>query len=119
DFGDVPDLLETSLDFDHVVEIWQSIIKQDARLANDADCRPSDNAGNFLCDYTYFNSLTWFGRRHGKLEGGAAADRPVMFLHVPAESDAAMLEQGTAVAVALIQAMVDGFKRRRPVAQRT
>ncbi|TKA74081.1 hypothetical protein B0A55_05222 [Friedmanniomyces simplex] len=111
DFGDCPELLETSLDYDSVLHRWQAFISQSPETspAWGADCRPSENAGNFLCDYTYFNCMAWYGRRNKKLEGGSSSDRPVMFLHVPAESDEAALEKGAAVASALIQAMVDDF----------
>jgi len=66
DFGDVPDLMTTSLDFDKVLQRWQATISQSPKAspAYGADCRPSEDAGNFLCDYTYFNSLVWSGRRH-------------------------------------------------------
>ena len=51
---------------------------------------------DIICaDYIYFNSLAWFGRRNGVLAGGEAKDRPVLFFHVPAESDVAALERGT------------------------
>ncbi|KAK5689506.1 hypothetical protein LTR97_012846 [Elasticomyces elasticus] len=115
DFDDCPDLMETSLDYENVLQEWQSAISHAPEIspAHGADCRPSDNAGNFLCDYTYFNSLVWYGRRNKTIEGGHSADRPVMFLHVPAESDEKTLEQGAAVAVALIQAMVKDFMVHR------
>ncbi|KAK5743447.1 hypothetical protein LTR17_002622 [Elasticomyces elasticus] len=115
DFDDCPNLMETSLNYENVLQEWQSAISHAPEIspARGADCRPSDNAGNFLCDYTYFNSLVWYGRRNKKIEGGHSADRPVMFLHVPAESDEKTLEQGAAVAVALIQAMVKDFVAHR------
>ncbi|KAK1030885.1 hypothetical protein LTR33_017030, partial [Friedmanniomyces endolithicus] len=115
DFGDCPDLMETSLDFENVVQQWQSTISDSPKTspACGADCRPSENAGNFLCDFTYYNSMVWYGRRNKKLEGGANSDRPVIFFHVPAESDEAALEKGTAVATALIQAMVEDFVAHR------
>ncbi|KAK1050400.1 hypothetical protein LTR74_017040, partial [Friedmanniomyces endolithicus] len=115
DFGDCPDLMETSLDFENVVQQWQSTISDSPETspACGADCRPSENAGNFLCDYTYYNSMVWYGRRNKKFEGGPSSDRPVIFFHVPAESDEAALEKGTAVATALIQAMVEDFVAHR------
>ncbi|KAF2773721.1 peptidase C15, pyroglutamyl peptidase I-like protein [Teratosphaeria nubilosa] len=110
-FGDCPTKMETSLDFDDVVKKWQSAVLQipDASPAHGAVCRPSEDAGRFLCDYTYFNSLAWYGRRSGKLEGGERNDRPVLFLHVPAESDEVGLERGRGVAIALVRAMVESY----------
>ncbi|EMC95739.1 hypothetical protein BAUCODRAFT_501692 [Baudoinia panamericana UAMH 10762] len=110
-FGDCPPMLETSLNFERVVQKWQSMVSlaPDTSPIHDADCRPSDDAGHYLCDYTYFNSLAWYGRRCGRLQRGKATDRPVLFLHVPPESDEAALERGRAVAVSLIRAMVDDY----------
>ncbi|KAK5124471.1 hypothetical protein LTR85_001688 [Meristemomyces frigidus] len=110
-FGDCPVMMTTSLDFDRTVKNWQSSILHTpaGSPAHGADCRTSQDAGHYLCDYTYFNSLAWYGRRNKKYEDGESTDRPVMFLHVPAESDEMMLEKGRAVTVALIRAMVDGY----------
>jgi pyroglutamyl-peptidase len=110
-FGDCPRKMGTSLDFEDVVQRWRESIEQapDESPANGADCRSSEDAGRFLCDYTYFNSLAWYARRHKKFECGKATDRPVLFLHVPAESDEVMLDRGRAVTVALIRAMVDSY----------
>lgn len=110
-FPDCPVMMETSLPYEDVLSGWQSAVLQmpEGSPAYGADCRPSEDAGHYLCDYTYFNSLAWYGRRNEQLEGGKAADRPVMFFHVPAESDEETLERGRAVAVALIRSMADAF----------
>jgi len=110
-FGDCPSRMTTSLDYEDVLRRWQEAIAHvpAGSAAYGADCRPSDDAGHYLCDYTYFNSLAWFGRRNKRMEGGAYKDRPVLFLHVPAESDPDMLEKGRAVTTVLLQAMVDSY----------
>ncbi|KAK4545134.1 hypothetical protein LTR36_003685 [Oleoguttula mirabilis] len=110
-YGDCPVMMTTSLDYDSTVQNWQSSILHTpaGSPAHGADCRKSEDAGHFLCDYTYFNSLAWYGRRNKNYEAGANSDRPVLFLHVPAESDETMLDKGRAVAVALIRAMVDSY----------
>lgn len=105
-FSDCPPLLTTSLDFDEVVGRWKSNIAD----INGADCRPSEDAGHYLCDYIYFNSLAWFGRRNGSLGAGKSSDRPVLFLHVPAEGDPETLEKGKQVTLALIEAMVHEWR---------
>ena len=111
-YADCPDLMTTSLDFEELIQRWQGFIAHIPAdsPAHAADCRPSEDAGHYLCDYTYFNSLAWFGRQNKRLEGGGSADRPVMFLHVPAESDEATLERGRVVAINLLQAMADTFR---------
>ena len=110
-FPDCPVMMESSLDYETMLRFWQSTVSSapEGSPAHGADCRSSEDAGHYLCDYTYFNSLTWYGRRHQRVEDGKASDRPVMFLHVPAESDDETLETGREVAVALIRSMVDVF----------
>lgn len=114
-FGDCPTTMTTSLDFDSVLLNWKVNIldiPEDEPGAH-ADTRPSEDAGRYLCDYIYFNSLAYFGRRSGEMEGGKDSSRPVLFLHVPAESDDWVLQRGRAVALALIRAMADNYTRRQ------
>ena len=108
-YGDCPDLMTTSLDYEELIQRWQKSIADipAGSSAHNADCRPSDDAGHYLCDYTYFNSLVWYGRQNKQLEDGGSADRPVMFLHVPAESDETTLDKGRVVTMSLLQAMAD------------
>lgn len=108
-FADCPVNMTSSLDYAAVLRRWQSIVVglPENSPGFGADCRPSNDAGNYLCDYIYFNSLAWYGRQSGSLTGGMASDRPVLFLHVPADSDEQALAKGTDVAVALIEAMVE------------
>ena len=110
-FGDCPSMMTTSLDYGEILSKWKANLR---RLPEDspgrsADCRPSEDAGHYLCDYIYYNSLAWHGRLHGRLDGGKASDRPIMFLHVPAEIDLVTLEKGRQVTLALIEAMVDSY----------
>lgn len=104
-------MMESSLDYGELMRKWRLTISQApvGSPAYGADCRESEDAGHFICDYTYFNSLVWYARRNMRREGGASSDRPVMFLHVPAESDPKTLEKGRGVAMALIRAMVDTY----------
>lgn len=110
-YGDCPVMMETSLDYEGVLRRWQSSILKTPKgsPAHGADCRPSNDAGHYLCDYVFFNSLTWYARQNKRYEDGKFPDRPVLFLHVPAESSGDMLEKGRAVAIALIRAMVDSY----------
>ena len=110
-FGDCPAMMTTSLDYDAVLRRWISTVLRipETSPAYGADCRPSEDAGHYLCDFIYFNSLAWFGRRNDKLDGGKPSDRPVLFLHVPADSDEETIEKGRQVTIALIEAMVDNW----------
>lgn len=114
-FADCPVEMSSSLNCREVLRKWRSRIE--ALPANSpaygADCRPSNDAGNYLCDYLYFNSLAWYGRRSGCMDDGAAADRPVLFLHVPAEADEQTLAKGNIVTLALIEAMVEELRLER------
>ena len=112
-FGDCPAMMTTSLDYDDLLRRWKmNLLRLPVDAAGfGADCRPSEDAGHYLCDYIYFNSLAYFGRRNGKLDGGKASDRPVIFLHVPADSSPHILERGRQVTVGLIEAMADGVCR--------
>ncbi|KAK4613820.1 hypothetical protein CLAFUW4_09250 [Fulvia fulva] len=113
-FGDCPGRMATSLDYERILLDWQVNVLAiaEGRSGHQADIRPSEDAGHYLCDYIYFNSLAYFGRRNC-MEGGTDTARPVLFFHVPAESDGVMLEQGQAVAVALIRAIASSFGKQR------
>lgn len=108
-FGDCPPAMTTSLNFDEIVKKWKAILLKipGSLPGHNADCRPSDDAGHYLCDYIYFNSLAWYGRVNNDMQGKSASARPVLFLHVPAESDPETLEEGREVTLALIGAMVE------------
>lgn len=109
-FADCPAKMTTSLDYDRVLENWREnvLASTDKTVPIERrDLRPSDDAGHYLCDYIYFNSLAWYGRRNKSMQDGAATDRPVLFLHVPGESDAATIEKGRGVAIGLIKAMAE------------
>lgn len=114
-FGDCPPLMTTSLDYQSVLLNWQvnifNIPKDEPGA--EADVRPSDDAGRYLCDYIYFNSLAYFGRESGVMVKGKASDRPVLFFHVPPESDRKSLEKGQAVTLALLQAMANTFWKQQ------
>lgn len=114
-FGDCPTTMTTSLDFESLLLDWQSNILSipEGQPGANADVRPSEDAGRYLCDYIYFNSLAYFGRRSGEMEDRKASSRPVLFFHVPPESDEEVLQKGRAVCLALIRAMADNYTRRQ------
>jgi pyroglutamyl-peptidase len=106
-FGDCPPMMTTSLDYSEILQRWKTNLSllPESLPGFHADCRPSDDAGHYLCDYIYFNSLAWYERRSSKRDPSRPSARPVLFLHVPATSDAEMLEKGRQVTLALIEAM--------------
>jgi pyrrolidone-carboxylate peptidase len=114
-FRDCPATMTTSLDYDNILLNWQVNLLgiPEGSPGNDVEARSSDDAGHYLCDYIYFNSLAHLGRRSGRLEGGDNPARPALFLHVPAESDNDSLERGTAAAITLIRAMADNFAKSK------
>lgn len=115
-FSDCPDALQSSLDYAEVLHLWQENATQygtedgEAIVEAAPDCRPSNDAGRYLCEYIYFNSLAYFGRRSKCFTGeDPQMSRPVLFLHVPAESDERTLAKGKTAAIALLRAMADSF----------
>ncbi|QIW96033.1 hypothetical protein AMS68_001551 [Peltaster fructicola] len=107
-FPDCPSKMTTTLDYQLLWEDWFNHIsladKQESSLKREELCQ-SEDAGNFLCDFTYFNSLAFYARREHS--NGNTTSRPVMFLHVPGESDVDSLKRGSIVAVALVRAIAD------------
>lgn len=110
-FADCPAKMTTSLDYDNVLLHWQTNVLglPEDRPGCDSEVKESQDAGHYLCDYIYFNSLAHTGRQIGNMEGGGRTARPVLFMHVPAESNGDMLERGTAIATELIRAIADSF----------
>lgn len=114
-FADCPTTMTTSLDYDNVLLNWQGNVLEipENKPGWGCDLKESHDAGHYLCDYIYFNSLAFTGRRSGDMEAVGSISRPVLFMHVPAESDGDMLERGTAVTVELLRAIADDFARLR------
>ena len=101
-----PGVLHTSFDTDDVMARWRSNLGYSSTEdpAHDdilPDVRPSPDAGNFLCGFTYYNSLA---RYHVSSKN----ERPVAFLHVPDLSTSEeKLAVGRNVAINLIKALVE------------
>lgn len=100
--------MTSSFDYQQLWEDWWRYASAETQLAipltRDDLCQSVD-AGSFLCDFIYLNSLAYYARR-----GNASDDvtsRPVMFLHVPGESDEKTIRRGTLVATAAVRAMAD------------
>lgn len=104
-----PELLQTTLDVDDILERMHQPGPSNApQLPGGITVEVSDDAGNYLCDFIYYSSLSHFWRKNGGDDG----KRPVVFLHVPPESDEEVLERGREVTKALIGAIVASERSR-------
>ena len=71
----------------------------------DEDVRLSDDAGRYLCDFVFYTGLVEYWRR--RKEGEDGEDAPVVFLHVPGETEDKNIRSGVRVAEGLIKALVE------------
>ncbi|PSS03693.1 hypothetical protein BD289DRAFT_158247 [Coniella lustricola] len=96
----VPSQLTTELDVDDVMARWHKNLPE-----NSIPLRLSTNAGRFLCDYIYFNSLAECFKNGER--------RRVAFLHVPAAKTDPLAEYdqhittGKEIAIQLIRSIVE------------
>ena len=88
-----PEKLCTSFNTEDVWRRWKSGL-------TDVDLRPSNDAGHYLCDFTYYACMLEYWRREPK------GRRPCMFLHVPSGLEEENIGRGRAVALGLITALV-------------
>lgn len=110
DFGDCKHILTTTLEYDEVLAGWEANLREGAADGKAVvRVEESNDPGHYLCDYIYFNSLAWFARRNQMLTDGKVEDRPVLFLHVPAESDEETLKRGVGATTALLRSMADSW----------
>ncbi|KAF2760821.1 peptidase C15, pyroglutamyl peptidase I-like protein [Pseudovirgaria hyperparasitica] len=99
-FGDLPSILETGFDVHDLYRRWKAEIPD----AN-ADIRTSPDAGNFLCGFIYYTSMSLFAKMK-------RAERPVMFFHVPYLSTEEQVDEGREVTKGLIRALDESRARR-------
>jgi len=120
DFGDCKHILTSTLDYDGVYEGWRANLTDYSDGSGEGKLlvptEESNDPGHYLCDYIYFNSLAWFSRQSRKVGGESGGgvetegeERPVLFLHVPAESDAVTLRKGVVATTALLRSMADSW----------
>jgi pyroglutamyl-peptidase len=67
----------------------------------DEDVRLSDDAGRYLCEFTYYTGMVEYWRRNPE------GDIPVVFLHVPPQFEEQDITRGKRVTLGLIQALVE------------
>ena len=94
-----PEILHTGFDTEDVWRRWKSGLMSE-------DIRPSNNAGHYLCDFTYYASMLEYWRRDSNQM------RPCMFLHVPGGYDEEDVIQGREVTLGLIAACVGSEMKR-------
>ncbi|OCK76180.1 peptidase C15, pyroglutamyl peptidase I-like protein, partial [Lepidopterella palustris CBS 459.81] len=97
----LPPILNTSFNTAAVLQHCLSLLPD----TNYSDVRLSEDAGNFMCGFIYYNSLAHF---YKKANGG---ERPVMFLHVPNLPTEEDIKSGREVACALIRALVESWRK--------
>jgi pyrrolidone-carboxylate peptidase len=112
-----PSELTTSFDTHDVLARWKANLGYtsiDGTTQDEgcADVRISQDAGNFLCGFIYWNSLAhYFSIKED--------ERPVVFMHVPDLSGSEdKLREGRDVAVALIKALVESKRKIGVVGRR-
>lgn len=107
--------LETSLDLDVVVEMWQSRLRAEANKGKSQrrarprvvpDVRATDDVGNYVCGFLFYASLA-------ELERRSPGKRNVVFLHVPMLSGEDEVAIGVATVSALIQALGEYWARQQ------
>ncbi|KAL4726023.1 hypothetical protein ACLX1H_006699 [Fusarium chlamydosporum] len=89
----LPEELETELYIDRILSLWRG------HSSEEADLRISEDAGNFLCDFIYYSSLSelWKQQR----------PRKALFLHVPADASPSSVERGRDLTLNLIRSIVE------------
>jgi pyroglutamyl-peptidase len=105
-----PTRLTTSFDTSDVLARWKANLGYtsiDGTHMDEGcpDVRISQDAGNFLCGFIYYNSLAhYFSVKED--------ERPVCFLHVPDLSGSAdKLREGLEVTIGLIKALVESRRK--------
>lgn len=102
-----PEILQTTLDVGDILErMYRPGPGDISQLPEGITVKGSDDAGNYLCDFIYYSSLSHFWKKNGE-----SGKRPVVFLHVPPESDEGVLQKGREVTMALIRAIVASERR--------
>ncbi|KAI0862008.1 hypothetical protein F4860DRAFT_474603 [Xylaria cubensis] len=89
----LPHELLTDFDIDDVHRRW---VKRSPR---NLDLRLSEDAGHYLCDFTYYSSLAHLWKQQ--------RPRKVIFCHVPLHSDADSLKRGVELILTLIRSIVE------------
>jgi pyroglutamyl-peptidase len=86
--------------------------------------RYSENAGRYLCEFIYYNSLAYLNKNDQTKDDKDDKDDDkeddkkkykepkVVFLHVPADSNPEAIEMGTKVLIELVRAMVQSRRAK-------
>lgn len=117
--SEFPPALQTGFDTEDVLVRWKAYLDQGItgtggevavaaeKMQRRPDVRLSDDAGNFMCGFIYWNSLAHYYSLDGK-------GLPVAFMHVPdLTGSQERLDMGREVAVTLIKALVESKRKVR------
>jgi len=118
---DLPDELQTSLNFDDVYDTWRSNLLRTPDVSPELErvvVRQSEDAGHFICDFMYYAMLAEYQKRRKDAQC-AAEERPVIFLHIPGEGTAGHIKQGLVVTRILIRSLAECWMRRMEVYEET
>jgi pyroglutamyl-peptidase len=111
--SEYPEALETGFDPDDVLERWKAGAKgHPSAKVKDADLRISPDAGDYMCGFIYWNSMSWFYRKF-KEEGEQGKDLPVAFSHVPPLPEKEDVEMGIQLTIELIRAMILSNRQKK------
>jgi pyroglutamyl-peptidase len=105
DFSDCAETLVTTMDCDEILREWRNEVQTLDSPHRHVNMQKSEEAGGYLCEYILYNSLAWYARRDHTRASDGVCNRPVLFLHVPAEDGAPDLKTGRVITLALLRAI--------------
>ncbi len=122
-----PEVLETSFDLAHVLEMWRQRLGRNPAISGGGgggggggakgprakgkasaavDVRHTDDVGNYVCGLIYYASLAELAKR------GDGGSRYAVFLHVPLLLTEEVCKRGSLVLAALIESLVEAWSHR-------
>ncbi len=98
-----PEILECGWDVQEVEKRWRETLGLSV-VGEDPKVRMSKDAGRFLCDFIFYESMSERWKERGDMVG------KVCFFHVPGETDDMSVEKGVRVAEAAIRSVVGSWE---------
>lgn len=110
-----PQVLEGAWELGNVLQRWKEELAHDDSMAGPG-VRLSPDAGRFLCDFIYYESLSvrWKEAAKGIVDAnGESREGKACFFHVPGDTDPLSVETGARVAEAAIRSIVGSWEEGR------